>query len=98
MKPTQMLIPNYLTKHGTELTLTQSANLYYFPPLSRLLSSFFLLIESEISEQVSKQRLVNIPSAVIDIIIMREETKILKEKVNNLSFLSLWTLIKIKHH
>ena len=76
----------------------QSANLYYVPPLSRLLSSFFLLIESEISEQVSKQRLVNIPSAVIDIIIMREETKILKEKVNNLSFLSLWTLIKIKHH
>ena len=94
-----MLIPNYLTKHGTELKLSRNLPIctmsHHYPDFSL---AFFLLIESEISEQVSKQRLVNIPSAVIDIIIMREETKIFKEKANNLSLLSLWTLIKIKHH
>ena len=49
--------------------------------------SFFFLIESEISEQASRQiareepnRFVNMPRAVIDVIITWAETKILKEK------------------
>ena len=66
-----------------------SAKLYYVRPFPELLSCFFSLIESEISEQASRQvaseeqkkLFVNMPGAVIYVIIKWAETKILKIKI-----------------
>ena len=66
-----------------------SAKLYYVRPFPELLSCFFSLIESEISEQASRQvaseeqkkLFVNMPGAVIYVIITWAEAKILKIKI-----------------
>ena len=71
------LLADGLTQEGN------SANLYYERPFFWLLSSLFFVkwkwnfgtSESVISNRRTKQRFVNMPSAVIDVIITRDENR-----------------------
>ena len=70
-----------------------SAKLYFVWPFPGLLSSFFSrnfgTSESANSNRRAKERFVNMPSAIIDIILTWAKTKILKEKTK-------WTLRILK--